>query len=602
MKKYFARAAVSSAVLMLAACGGDGDDVDNTPSPPDTAAQQLSCDDSIKSKFKPDALTSVLLVKAFKQGEPLLLSGSADSTTPIASADVCVVKLLVGPGIPGPVDAPSTSQGIGIEVWLPAKAAWNDRIHVTGGGGWVGGTAASTTALSSVPYRLPFELPSAGSIAMGEGAVSSFTDTGHTKVSGDFAMNPDGTINTVGWKDYAERGIHEQALKTKALTKAYYGRDAKFSYWEGGSTSGRQGMKEAQANPNDFDGIVIASPVINWPKFTTYELYPQIVFQRDLAGVALTQEQGDLVGQAAISACDLVGGQHLGYIIDSSACRYDPTKDAAVLCAGAGGTNNTSSCLSLAQATAVNKIWYGVTSDGSVPDPAIDNGWATAPTGKHKWYGLPRGTSFFNGLWGLGTSTVFTLSTDMVALNLQNPTLADPSFVNATGNGADGWKSLSYEQLSNAMDRGVALQESFGNIATDNTDLSGWKNRNGKMLVWHGVNDELVPVQGIVNYFERVAQGMGGPAAVQDFFRLYLVPGQGHSPLNGTANPNANPPLAQHAQMYKLMTEWVEKGSAPNAITIPSVTQGHTGLICPYPQKITYSSGAPTQASSFRCQ
>ena len=111
-----------------------GDDEHNTKH------ELLVCDDSLKDEFKPDSLTTVLLVKAYKKGDPLALSGTpATPPPPVAANDVCVVKLLVGPGNPGPANAPSTSVGIGIEVWLPTPANWNRRIHVTGGGAWNGG-------------------------------------------------------------------------------------------------------------------------------------------------------------------------------------------------------------------------------------------------------------------------------------------------------------------------------------------------------------------------------------------------------------------------------------------------------------------------------
>ena len=84
-------------------------------------AQPLACDDSIKTKFAPDAQTTVVLVKAFKKGEKLLLSRTNAAQAPIAANDVCLVKLMVGPGNPGPTGAPSTSAGIGIEVWLPSQ-------------------------------------------------------------------------------------------------------------------------------------------------------------------------------------------------------------------------------------------------------------------------------------------------------------------------------------------------------------------------------------------------------------------------------------------------------------------------------------------------
>jgi pimeloyl-ACP methyl ester carboxylesterase len=176
-------------------------------------------------------------------------------------------------------------------------------------------------------------------LAMNEGAVSSTTDTGHTVMNGSFAVLPDGAINRRLWADFASRAVHEQAVKSKALAAYYYGRAPKYAYWEGGSTGGRQGLNLAQNYPEDFDGIIALYPALNWTRFITAELYPQIVIHRDLGGRALTKRQLDLVSNAAISACDVVGGEHLGYIVDIAACRYDPTQDkACCACRMAAGT------------------------------------------------------------------------------------------------------------------------------------------------------------------------------------------------------------------------------------------------------------------------
>src|SRR6185295_4743406 len=139
-------------------------------------------------------------------------------------------------------------------------------------------------------------------------------------------------------------------------------------------------------------------------------------------------------------------------IPDPSTCRYDPTLDPSVICTASGGTNTTANCVTQVQAVAMNKIWYGQTADGSVPSPATDNSFALTPSGNQRWYGLTRGSAS-----GLAGATPFTISSDMVALELQDPTLATPSFTNATGDGADRWKALSYAELSHAFDRGLAL-------------------------------------------------------------------------------------------------------------------------------------------------
>jgi Tannase and feruloyl esterase len=591
--------AIVSATALLAGCGGNDD--------PPAAAALLTCDDSTKTAFKPDSQTQVVLVKAFKQGDPLTLSAVAAPSTPAAAQDLCLVKLNVGPGNAGPSDAPSTSAGIGIEVWLPAKARWNNRVHALGGGGWQGGPAGATTAIAST---------AAAGVAGVEGAVSSSTDTGHAGPGGAFAMNPDGTINKVLWTDFASRAIHEQAVKTKALATAFYGTAPRYSYWDGGSTGGRQGLNLAQNHPEDFDGMVALYPAIHWTRFITAELYPQIVYQRDLGGTPPTTAQLDLVSNAAIAACDVVGGEHLGYILNPATCTYNPVNDANVLCVASGGINATPACVTTAQAVAINKIWYGMTADGSVPDPAVDNGWSKAFSstlmgdGTHRWFGLARGTSlwgsFFSlfGLNGPGSPNgAFPIATDMVALELQNSTIADPSFVNLTGNGQALWKGLSYAQLSNAYDRGVALQAQFGGINTDSPDLGAYKNRGGKILSWHGLADELIFPQGTVNYYHRVAIQSGSMASAQEFFRLYMVPGLGHGTPNGTSNATAVVPNFTPTQMYDLLTDWVEKGVVPDQVVLQASGGGQTRSMpaCVYPKAITYVSGDPKLAASYTC-
>lgn len=591
-RRVFSRVALASFALAAAAILSSCNSDETTP--------LLGCDiDAIKRAFNPDSNTTVLLAKEFKQGDPLILSGTPSATTPSASADVCVVKLNVGPGNPGPAGAPSTSPGIGIEVWLPTSAKWNRRVHVLGGGGWAGGNAGNVAALAGTGAASAGL--SAAAVATLEGAVSAVTDTGHSIGNGSFAMNPDGTINTVLWTDFASRGIHEEVVKTKALANVYYREAPRYSYWDGFSTGGRQGHMEAQANPTDVNGILAGAPAFNWSKFITAELYPQIVYQRDLAGVPLTAAQLTLLGNAAINACDVVGGVHLGYIPDPSQCKYDPTQDASVICAANGGTNSSTSCVTPAQAQAQNKIWYGETSDGSVPSPAADNGWSMTPSGNQRWYGLARGASS-----GLAGTNPFSIATDQVALELQDPTIATPTFVNATGTGADKWKTLSYAQLSNAFDQGVALQSKFGNINTDNPDLSVLRDAGAKMIMYHGLADTLIPPQGSINYYNRVAAQMGGIAAIQSFYRFYLVPGMAHGLSNGTTNTNANPPLPTHDQLYNALTDWVEKGIAPTRIDISTAATTAFPVvksrpICPYPQKATYTSGDPNTATAYTC-
>jgi feruloyl esterase len=604
----------------LAACGGSGSSGASLPflpvvPPPSTpgTSSALACDESLTTAFKPDANTTVTVVKQFKQGDDLNLDGKASGT--VAASDVCMVKLNVGPGHAGPADAPSTSPGIGIEVWLPAAAKWNNRLRVLGGGGFVGDAGISS--------RTQIGGAGAAAIAAGQGSVSAVTDAGHASklpvpaVDGSFAMNPDGTVNTTLWTDFASRGIHEMAVKAKALASGFYQRDAQYAYWDGCSTGGRQGHMQAQVNPGDFDGILAGNSAINWTTFITSELYPQIVMQRDLGGTPLAAEQLALVSSAAVSACDsTLTGQHEGFISDPAACKYDPVQDKAVLCIGSGGTNATAACLSTVQAQAVNKIWYGQTRDGSAPAPASDIGYGATLAPGQLWYGLTRGTSLNSpGAPGFsladstaGTPHPFPIAAHQVALNLQDPTIATPDFVNATGNGANNWKGLSYAQLANASDRGKALQSAFAGINADNPDLARFRDRGAKLLTYHGLADQLIASSGTANYYERVAKTMGGIEATQKFYRYLEIPAMGHcvgvGSVNGLAgvSPAANPPLPASDQLFSALTDWVEKGIAPDNLVLQNADKSLARPLCTYPKKIAYTGGDVKAAASFACR
>jgi hypothetical protein len=594
--------ATCAAGALLTACGGDSNPPAAAPAPA-PAPVALTCDNSMITAFKPDANTTVTLVKAFKKGDPLALSATpASPPPPVAANDMCLVKLTIGPGNPGPAGALSTSSGIHIEMWLPSPANWNKRIHNITLGGFGGSAVIGNTTLITTGTA-PYLTGVTWGIAMNEGAVSAVNDGGHADPAGtgSFAMNPDGTINSTLWTDVSTRATHEMTLKTKALVAAYYLTPQSFAYVDGCSGGGRQGFAEAQSFPTDYNGILAGAPSIAQTRFFPADLYPGFVQLKDLgSATALTAGQLALVSGAAVSACDTtLTGQHDGYINDPATCNYDPTTDLSVLCTASGGTNSTASCVTTVQAKTFDKAWYGPTSDGSAPAPVADNGVNIFRSPDQLWWGMPRGTK-------LATALNFLLSRDQIALNLQNPIYARPAFLNATGNGQDAWMSLSYAGFANELAQGAALNNAFANIDTENTDLSAFKAAGGKMLSYHGLSDPLVPqAMSSKNYYEKVSAMVGGYSAVQQFYRLFVVPGMGHcsgvGSENGTLSPPANPPLLQGTQAYDALTHWVESGTAPSTITVTTADATRSRLLCVYPKKLTYVSGNVNAAASFTC-
>ncbi|MFI4930136.1 MAG: tannase/feruloyl esterase family alpha/beta hydrolase, partial [Burkholderiales bacterium] len=496
------------------------------------ATQPLGCDDGIKAAFKPDGSTTVIAVRLIKKGEALV---AQDSPAPItAAADMCLVKLLVGPGATAEGDktARSYSEGIGIEVWLPTLANWNERIRNYGGGGWVGGGHRYADKIGS-------KVPAIVNANMGY--ASGTTDAGQPWYQdGSFAFLSNGKINTESFRDFTTRAMVEQAVKTKALVNRYYGKAPKYTYYDGHSQGGRQGLKLMQEFPDLYDGYLIGQPLISAPLVGTSALYTQIVMKTELGYTAVNKAEAaafakkvDAANRRAVAQCDKAG---LGYLLDPFSCDYDPTRDAVTLCSGVAGNGVTGSngdaaaCMSLKEAAALNKIWYGATPDGSWdPNQSVDSRSGKSLGAKQTWWTFTKSAA----IGGQITSA----PTDGVALALQDVRYAaDASatsaipITNTSTAVRNKWLELDYAALAEATRKYMAAQSTlFSQYSTDVADLHKLRDLNRKVIVYSGLVDDAIPPAGNIRYHERVAAAMGGHAEVQKFMRMYLVPGAAHS-------------------------------------------------------------------------
>ena len=509
------------AALLLAACGY------LTPA----LADPLPCDDGIKTAFRPDADTSVVAVRLVKKGEELKAPDAQQPVT--AAADLCLVKLLVGPGATAEKDknARSYSEGIGIEVWLPTHANWNERIRNYGGGGWVGGGHRYADKIGSkVPAIVNANI----------GYASGTTDAGQPWYQdGSFAFLSDGKVNVESLRDFSVRAMVEQAVKTKALVNLYYGKAPKYAYYDGHSQGGRQGMKLVQEYPELYDGYMIAQPALSIAKFGTAGLYPQIVMKTELGFTSADKPKAAAfaakvvaANKRAVAACDKAG---LGFLLDPFACDYNPARDAEALCAGEAGEGVTGSnadaatCMNLKEANALNRIWYGATSDGSFDAVQSAEARSGKSLGKNQlWWTFTKSTAIGN--------LITSASSYGVALALQDVSYAPDAstasgepITNGSTNVRNKWLELDYAGLADAVNKGVALQPTlFSDLITDKADLGKLRELGRKVIVHTGLVDDAIPPAGNINYHERVVAAMGGHTEVQKFMRMYLLPGSAH--------------------------------------------------------------------------
>ena len=397
-------------------------------SPPDAAAA-TSCAELATLSLPQTTVSAALEVPAGNFTPP---QGPAQADLPA----FCRVALTVAPQIH-------------IEIWLP-KDTWNGRYRGEGGGGYAG----------QISY---------GGLAEGirAGYATASTDTGHpASAGGTFALNPDGSLNTQRISDFAERSLREMVLKAKAVIAAHYGKPPAYSYWNGCSTGGRQGLVAAQRFPNEYDGLVIAAPAINWDRFIPAEVWPQIVMNN--AGGSISGTKLTAATMAAVAACDADDGVRDGVINDPRKCTYDP---AALVCKPGDGP----SCLTSQEADAIRKIWKGPSS----------------ASGERLWFGLERGAA----LGFLAGANPFPIATTHFQLWLRQ----NPSF---------DWRTLSEADFEAAFKES---QRKFGDvIGADDPNLAAFRKSGGKMILWHGEADQLIFPCGTVNYYDRVVAVIGG--------------------------------------------------------------------------------------------
>lgn len=424
---------------------------------------------------------------------------------------------------------PTSDSDIRIEVWLPV-AGWNGKFQAVGNGGWAG--SISYGALAAAVQR---------------GYAASSTDTGHSGGGGSFALgHPEKLI------DYAYRSEHE--MTAKALIAAYYGQGPKLSYWNGCSAGGKQGLKEAQRFPEDFDGIVAGAPASNWTGRATQSLWVAQAVHRDEAG-SLPPAKLALLHQAVLAACDAQDGVPDGVLENPRRCRFDPQ----ALACQAGGDDG---CLTAAQVEAVRKIYSAVTNPR---------------TGQVIFPGHERGSELG---WGTMAGTrPFSIGVD----HFRYVVFQDPNW--------------DYRSFDFAQDAGLAEKVDQGTINALDPNLKAFFGRGGKLLQYHGWSDPQISPGSSVAYYESVLAAIGGAAKAGNSYRLFLAPGMAH--CGGGEGPN-------QFDMMSALEQWVEKGKAPDSVIAARLRDGkpeRTRPLCPYPLVAVYrGSGSTDDAANFRCK
>ena len=442
---------------------------------------------------------------------------------------------------------------INFELLLPEPDAWTGRFLMGGGGGFVGSVQNQARGLYAY---------GGGPLARGYATVG--TDTGHegNGIEASWALD-----HPERQENFGHRAVHLTAEAAKSIIGHYYARSPDYSYFVGCSRGGGQAMMESQRYPDDFDGIVAAAPAYHWTGIAAgFVQNQQAIYPTgDLDAPVLTPDTLELLGSSILAECDDDDGVVDGAMTDPRQCGFKPAdlprcpNDEAM-----------AGCVTSAQLAAIERVYEGPTSNGEPVYSGFNYGGENDRGGWDSWVvasDLRRATGVPNAQFGFGTEL------------FKYFVFSDPE-----------WDYTQYDFSTWAED--TAATAAILNATS--TDLSAFRDRDGKIIYWTGWSDLALAPEGTIDYYEQLEAG--DPSA-RDYARLYMLPGVLHC---------AGGPGPDRVDWVEAIRAWVEDGEAPERLVASRLdADGAVTLtrpLCPYPQVAEYDgSGDANDEMSFRC-
>ena len=382
--------------------------------------------------------------------------------------------------------------------------------------------------------------------ALEKGYAVAGSDTGHQ--GGDLKF---GSGHPEKIDDWGYRAVHIMTETAKLVIRNYYGRFAAEAYFSGCSTGGHQALSEAQRYPSDYDGILAGDPGNNRVRLNVGFLWS---WKATNGGPELPFPPSKLpmLNKAVIAACDELDGVRDGVIGDPSGCKFDPS---SLLCKGADGP----ACLTASEAAAVRKVYDGAHNPRT--GERLYAGWV--PGSEAGWAG------YFVG----------------------HPEPARLDFWRYWVFDNTAWDPLTFD-----FDRDVAYTDTkMAAVIANESDLKAFEQHKGKLILYQGWADPVVPPDDTIRYFESVEKAMGR-AHARDFMRLFMVPGMGHC---------GGGPGSASFDALSALDAWVSRNVAPDRITAAHLQNGvasYTRPLCPFPQVARPRvQGSTDKAEDFVC-
>ena len=380
-------------------------------------------------------------------------------------------------------------------------------------------------------------------------SLTTYTAAGTAGVTtdlGTWMITDCGKTNSRIWpenvrRDYDWRATHLMTVYGKKIVEAFYGRPCDRAYFCGGSCGGRQAMSQAIRFPADYDGIISSLPANNSAvnEIAVWHLWRQT---HDAAGKSLfTTNEMRVVADAAVD--------------------FRKPKEPAPFAGHA-----------IADARLPESDIDGFLALAAERCPSLKKGDKLARLKKLYLPLVHDGKCYFNG-FAPGSYLGKNMSW-MGIINLR-------SYLLSKGIGYPKWKNIGWKEIHGF------LKEYAPPFNACSADLSAFRARGGKLIMTTGWEDQTIAPGPIIDYYERVCEKDGGIEKTLEYFRLFCVPGCAHGGGKGrflTGSPGG-------PNTRKLLTEWCEKGKAPERLIARWLSKGMDFPVATYPGLFVKDAG-----------
>ncbi|KAJ8110059.1 hypothetical protein OPT61_g6995 [Boeremia exigua] len=373
--------------------------------------------------------------------------------------------------------------------------------------------------------------------------------------------------------DFAWRSLHTSAQVGKSLAKSLYGKSHSKSYYIGCSLGGRQGIGSAEKFPGDFDGIVAGAPGVDFNDLVSWRArFFTITGAVGSPDFIPATAWKTWIHDEVLRQCDTIDKAKDGIIEDPTLCKFDPS---TLLCTGTSTTN----CLKQSQVQQLKTIFSDYRyPNGQLIYPAMQPG------------------SEVNAVDRLYAGTPFVYSADWFKYVVYN----DPS-----------WDAATFD----FDDARAAERLNPGDIRTYPTSLPAFERRGGKILTYHGQQDNQITTFNTIRWYNDL-KGRRSTAAMDNWIRFFRISGMNHCNSGpgawvlgqGGNAAAAGVPFERQNNVLKAVVDWVEQGVAPSYVEgtkfvndTVSLGVDFTRRHCKYPLRNTFVGNNFKDPKSWKC-